>query len=411
MSDHIFDLDDGEFLYQMDDDYALGSDGHIVQNAGGGLGMDLNTGEFHMTSGWDSGDDQPMDEDDGEFLDMIGDDLSSGQINNSPNGAAHAPDVEKSTTPQESSDSKESGSSSKTAEGQKYGRVPDHVDSVSQDEGKDRKHKKTGFWLVVISIAVIALAAVLLTNYETIQARFEEWQINQLRIQHEQNLEDFLARAARYDEDMEEEIRDDLSDRDRNKELAGFTESFSVDIQSAIEVQNGKETWVETVTLDVEADENYEEEDDRGKAIDLGLYAMYALRHLHLDNSLFLPGDLRRAMEINGLERIVKCHVTITTEQNVYEYEYHEKYNYDSYYLNGEFHKVVVEPTTRPRATARPVSTPKPTPTPRRTTPKPTTNSDPFNAGDYVHPDDFYYDYYDDFWDYEDAEDYWEEWD
>lgn len=34
--------------------------------------------------------------------------------------------------------------------------------------------------------------------------------------------------------------------------------------------------------------------------------------------------------------------------------------------------------------------------------------SDPYNAKDYVHPDDFYYDYYDDFYDYEDAEDYWE---
>ena len=33
---------------------------------------------------------------------------------------------------------------------------------------------------------------------------------------------------------------------------------------------------------------------------------------------------------------------------------------------------------------------------------------DPYNAKDYVHPDDFYYDYYDDFYDYEDAEDYWE---
>ena len=35
-------------------------------------------------------------------------------------------------------------------------------------------------------------------------------------------------------------------------------------------------------------------------------------------------------------------------------------------------------------------------------------SSDPYNASDYVHPDDFYYDYYDDFWDFEDAEDYWE---
>ncbi len=34
--------------------------------------------------------------------------------------------------------------------------------------------------------------------------------------------------------------------------------------------------------------------------------------------------------------------------------------------------------------------------------------SDPYQAKDYAHPDDFYYDYRDDFWDYEDAEDYWE---
>ena len=35
--------------------------------------------------------------------------------------------------------------------------------------------------------------------------------------------------------------------------------------------------------------------------------------------------------------------------------------------------------------------------------------SDPFDAGSYAHPDDFYDWYEDDFWDYEDAEDYWEE--
>lgn len=55
--------------------------------------------------------------------------------------------------------------------------------------------------------------------------------------------------------------------------------------------------------------------------------------------------------------------------------------------------------------------TPKPTPRPTpKPTPKPTTkpSTDPFNASDYAHPEDFYYDYYDDFWDYEDAEDYWE---
>lgn len=36
-------------------------------------------------------------------------------------------------------------------------------------------------------------------------------------------------------------------------------------------------------------------------------------------------------------------------------------------------------------------------------------NDDPYNANDYVDPDDFYYDHYDDFYDYEDAEDYYYE--
>lgn len=41
--------------------------------------------------------------------------------------------------------------------------------------------------------------------------------------------------------------------------------------------------------------------------------------------------------------------------------------------------------------------------------PSRTPDPDPYNASDYSHPEDFYYDYYDDFWDYEDAEDYWDE--
>lgn len=39
----------------------------------------------------------------------------------------------------------------------------------------------------------------------------------------------------------------------------------------------------------------------------------------------------------------------------------------------------------------------------------PVYDPDPYDAKDYSHPDDFYYDHYDDFWDYEDAEDYYYE--
>ena len=77
---------------------------------------------------------------------------------------------------------------------------------------------------------------------------------------------------------------------------------------------------------------------------------------------------------------------------------------------------ITPRPTVKPTVTPRPTVKPTPTPTPRPvTTPRPTAKpkatskpSDPFNAKDYSHPDDFYYDYYDDFWDFEDAEDYWE---
>ncbi len=34
---------------------------------------------------------------------------------------------------------------------------------------------------------------------------------------------------------------------------------------------------------------------------------------------------------------------------------------------------------------------------------------DEFDADEYAHPDDFYYDHYDDFVDFEEAEDYWED--
>ena len=67
--------------------------------------------------------------------------------------------------------------------------------------------------------------------------------------------------------------------------------------------------------------------------------------------------------------------------------------------------------TPRPSTTYRVTATPRPTATPRATArPKATVRpSDPYDAGDYTHPDDFYYDHPDDFYDYEDAEEYWEE--
>ena len=79
------------------------------------------------------------------------------------------------------------------------------------------------------------------------------------------------------------------------------------------------------------------------------------------------------------------------------------KYRYDAppkiyvIWVSESTNKVVKVSVTDPTADSN-----------RKSTTNKKSSSDPYQAKDYAHPDDFYYDYRDDFWDYEDAEDYWE---
>ena len=79
------------------------------------------------------------------------------------------------------------------------------------------------------------------------------------------------------------------------------------------------------------------------------------------------------------------------------------KYRYDAppkiyvIWVSESTNKVVKVSVTDPTAGSN-----------RKSTTNKKSSSDPYQAKDYAHPDDFYYDYRDDFWDYEDAEDYWE---
>ena len=79
------------------------------------------------------------------------------------------------------------------------------------------------------------------------------------------------------------------------------------------------------------------------------------------------------------------------------------KYRYDAppkiyvIWVSESTNKVVKVSVTDPTASSN-----------RKSTTNKKSSSDPYQAKDYAHPDDFYYDYRDDFWDYEDAEDYWE---
>lgn len=45
----IFDMEDGDFLMKMSDNMMMDSEGHLMQSLGGGMAMDMDAGELHMT--------------------------------------------------------------------------------------------------------------------------------------------------------------------------------------------------------------------------------------------------------------------------------------------------------------------------------------------------------------------------
>ena len=49
----IFDLFDGDFLFQTSDDTAMDMNGDFMIRMSDNMAMDLNSGEFHITSEWD----------------------------------------------------------------------------------------------------------------------------------------------------------------------------------------------------------------------------------------------------------------------------------------------------------------------------------------------------------------------
>ena len=52
MSDPVFDYDNNEFLYWIDEDHATDSQGNIIERVDDNLAMDLSTGAVHLTSDW-----------------------------------------------------------------------------------------------------------------------------------------------------------------------------------------------------------------------------------------------------------------------------------------------------------------------------------------------------------------------
>ncbi len=53
----IYDYENGEYIYPTSGSMGYDSDGHFHMRMGGNLSIDMETGELHMTSGWDDDED------------------------------------------------------------------------------------------------------------------------------------------------------------------------------------------------------------------------------------------------------------------------------------------------------------------------------------------------------------------
>lgn len=56
MHNPIFDYNDGNFIYQTSGNMGIDSDGVLHIRMGDNMSMDMETGELHMTSGWNNDD-------------------------------------------------------------------------------------------------------------------------------------------------------------------------------------------------------------------------------------------------------------------------------------------------------------------------------------------------------------------
>lgn len=58
----IFDIEDGDFLVKTSDNIAFDSEGNLMMKIGSNMAMDIEDGDIHFVSGWDSFDSDDEDE-------------------------------------------------------------------------------------------------------------------------------------------------------------------------------------------------------------------------------------------------------------------------------------------------------------------------------------------------------------
>lgn len=57
MSKSIFDLEDGDFIFSISGNSGFDSDGNIMMRMSDNMAMDMDSGELHFTSSWDTDED------------------------------------------------------------------------------------------------------------------------------------------------------------------------------------------------------------------------------------------------------------------------------------------------------------------------------------------------------------------
>lgn len=57
----FFDFDDGDFAFAISDNMAMGYDGNMMMRLGDNLTMDMDSGNLHLISSWDSDQDDSND--------------------------------------------------------------------------------------------------------------------------------------------------------------------------------------------------------------------------------------------------------------------------------------------------------------------------------------------------------------
>lgn len=61
----IFDINDGDFLFETSDGIAYDSNGNMMMRIGDNMAMDMEDGDLHFVSGWHSSLIDDDDDDDG----------------------------------------------------------------------------------------------------------------------------------------------------------------------------------------------------------------------------------------------------------------------------------------------------------------------------------------------------------